>query len=83
MRQPSSLISCTQSGSFGGRSTSRQVAKGMNAGDRGKEPARNQTKTGERSHSNPARSDAGGVFLIHNVTPGDPQITMSYAQQAN
>jgi hypothetical protein len=55
----------------------------MNAGDRGKEPARNQTKTGERSHSNPARSDAGGVFLIHNVTPGDPQITMSYAQQAN
>src|SRR5687767_903166 len=32
MRQPSSLISWTQSGPFGGLSTSRQVAKGMKSG---------------------------------------------------
>src|SRR5687768_13864170 len=32
MRQPSSLISWTQSAPFGGRSTSRQVAKGMKSG---------------------------------------------------
>ena len=32
MRQPSSLISCTQSGPFGGRSTRRQVANGMKSG---------------------------------------------------